>query len=325
MGRNQVEMFATLDGLISNDHPYRKFETIIDLDTLSQPLCALYSDLGRPELGAERAFRMLVLQFLEDVSDREMERFMRENLAAKWFCGFGLSDKTPDHSFFGDFRKRLGTKRLMEIFNRLRMSLKEAGLIREVFTFVDASRLVSKLSIWEDRDRAIAKGLEKFNNETAPKVAADKQARFGAKGKNKFWYGYKEHTSVDMQSGLINKVAATPANIDDAKGLRHVCPDQGAVYADKGYCTAPAQQALKRKGCHSAAIKKNNMVGKDRDKDRWLSKMRAPYERVYSKRPNQVSYRGQAKVQFQVACQSICHNLKRLITLGVEKVPIVTV
>ena len=28
---------------------------------------------------AERAFRMLVLQFLEDISDREMERFMRAN------------------------------------------------------------------------------------------------------------------------------------------------------------------------------------------------------------------------------------------------------
>ena len=108
MGRNQVEMFATLDGLISNDHLYRKFETIVDLAALSQPLCALYSAPGRPELGAERAFRMLVLQFSEDVSDREMERFMRENLAAKWFCGFGLSDKTRDHSFFGDFRKRLG-------------------------------------------------------------------------------------------------------------------------------------------------------------------------------------------------------------------------
>ena len=51
---------------------------------------------------------MLVLQFLEDISDRKMERFMRENLAAKWFCGFGLSDRTPDHSFFGSFRKRLG-------------------------------------------------------------------------------------------------------------------------------------------------------------------------------------------------------------------------
>ncbi len=52
--------------------------------------------------------------------------------------------------------------------------------------------------------------------------------------------------------------------------------------------------------------------------------MRAPYERVYSKRSDRVRYRGQAKVQFQVTCQAICHNLKRLITLGVEKIPIVT-
>jgi len=324
MNRDQVEMFTTLDGLVPSDHPYRKFETIVDLCALCKPLQSLYSDRGRPALGAERAFRMLVLQFLEDVSDREMERFMAENLAAKWFCGFGLSEKTPDHSFFGDFRKRLGTQRLMDIFNRLRAGLKAAGLIREVFTFVDASQLVSKLSTWDDRDRAIAKGLEKFNNDTAPKVATDKQARFGAKGKDKFWYGYKEHTSVDMQSGLINKVAATPANVDDAKGLRHIGPDQGAVYADKGYCTAPAQRAIKRKGCHSAAIRKNNMTGKNRDKDRWLTKMRAPYERVFSKRSKRVRYRGQAKVQFQVACNAICHNLKRLVALGVEKIPIGT-
>lgn len=324
MERDQLEMFTKLDSLVCLDHPYRKFETVVDLDALAKPVSALYCDRGRPELGAERAFRMLVLQFLEDISDREMERFMRENLAAKWFCGFGLSDRTPDHSFFGSFRKRLGTKRLMDIFNCLRASLKAAGLIREVFTFVDASQLVSKLSTWDERDRAIAKGLETFNNDTAPKIAADRQARFGSKGKDKYWYGYKEHASVDMQSGLINKVAATPANVDDAKGLRHVCPDQGGVYADKAYCTAPAQNALNRKGCHSAAIKKNNMTGKNRDKDRWLSKMRAPYERVFSKRSKQVRYRGQAKVQFQVACNAIGHNLKRLVVLGVDKIPIVT-
>ena len=56
-----------------------------------------------------------------------MERFMRENLAGKWFCAFALSERTPDHSFFGDFRQRLGTKRLMDLFNRLRVGLKEAG------------------------------------------------------------------------------------------------------------------------------------------------------------------------------------------------------
>lgn len=66
------------------------------------------------------------------------------------------------------------------------------------------------------------------------------------------------------------------------------------------------------------------MTGKNRDKARWLSKMRAPYERVFSKRSKQVRYRGQAKVQFQLACNAIGHNLKRLVVLGVDKIPIVT-
>ena len=60
----------------------------------------------------------------------------------------------------------------------------------------------------------------------------------------------KEHASVDMQSGLINKVAATPADITDAQGLAHICPDQGAVFGDKGYCVKPARQTITAKGCH---------------------------------------------------------------------------
>ena len=320
--RHQSECFVSLDDLVSDDHPYRHLEDVLDFSVLCAGLSSLYAHKGRAELGAERAFRLLLLQFMQDISDREMERFIRENNAAKWFCQFGLTEKTPDHSFFGDFRKRLGTKRLMGIFNQLRASLKAHGLIREVFTFVDASHLISKLSTWSGRDKAIAKGLEKFDNVTASKVGADQQARFGCKGKDKYWYGYKEHASVDMQSGLINKVAATPADVTDAKGLAHICPHQGAVYGDKGYCVNPAKTDLKRKGCHNATIRKNNMKGKNKDKDRWLSQMRAPYERVFSKRSKKVRYRGVAKVQFQVGAKAMAHNFKRLIVLGVTRLPL---
>ena len=86
----------------------------------------------------------------------------------------------------------------MNLFSQVRASLQSMGLIREVFTFVDASHLVSKLTNWDDRDKAIKAGLETFNNDTASQVAADPQARFGSKGAKKFWYGYKEHASVDM-------------------------------------------------------------------------------------------------------------------------------
>jgi len=38
---------------------------------------------------------------MENLSDGELEKFIEENNAAnatKWFCGFNLKDKTPDHS-----------------------------------------------------------------------------------------------------------------------------------------------------------------------------------------------------------------------------------
>ncbi len=94
--------------------------------------------------------------------------------------------------------------------------------------------VTSKLTTWDDRDRAIKAGLEEFTNKTTEKIAVDKQARFACKGGNKFWQGYKEQASVDMQSGLINKVAATSAAITDAGGVAHACSGGGAAFGDKG-------------------------------------------------------------------------------------------
>lgn len=321
--RDQHSVFISLDDLVPTDHPYRHLDQILSFTQLSAPYQNLYSARGPKERGVEFGLRALLLQFIEDLSDREMERYLQENTAGKWFCELALGEKSPDHSYFGDFRKRLGTSRLMGIFSQVRESLNNMGLIREVFTFVDASQLVSKLTTWDDRDKAIKAGLEKCNNDTAPKVAADKQARFGCKGNKKFWYGYKEHVSVDMHSGLINKVAATSAEVTDAEGVSHVCPNGGAVFGDKGYCIDPAQRILKRKGCHDATIKKNNMKGKDRRKDGWLSAIRSPYERVFAHRNKRVRYRGLEKVQFQVGIRALTFNLKRVMALGVQKIDLV--
>jgi len=74
-----------------------------------------------------------------------------------------------------------------------------------------------------------------------------------------------------MQSGIINKIAITQANVTDAKGLKHVCPDKDAIYANKGYCTKPAQHTVAKQGVHLAAIMMNHMLAKNHDKDRWFS------------------------------------------------------
>ena len=48
--------------------------------------------------GKERIFKMMLAQYIEDLSDRETERYLQENVAAKYFCGFSLTDKTPDYT-----------------------------------------------------------------------------------------------------------------------------------------------------------------------------------------------------------------------------------
>ena len=313
---HQTEI-VNLDDLMPAKHMYRKFIKLWSFNNVENQLAEIETDNNHKGYGMLKLFKCLLLQFMEDVSDRELERLLQENNAAKWFCNFNLSEETPNYSVFSRVRSRIGTNRLSQIFADLRSQLKSQGVMSEVFSFVDATHLIAKASLWDERDKAIEAKYEKLNNEVLPKVAHDKQARIGCKGKSKYWYGYKQHSCVDMQSGLINKIAITPANITDGRGLAHVTPSTGAMYADKGYCAKPSQIIAKRKGLHLAAIKNNNMKDKNRDKERWYSKIRAPYERVFAQRNKNVRYCGIAKNQFAAFMQAICFNLKRLVVLDV--------
>ena len=70
---------------------------------------------------------------------------------------------------------------------------------------------MTKNTTWEERDKAIKEGEEALNNANVKKYSADPQARFGCKGKSKFWFGYKGHVGIDMGSGLIESAALNRA------------------------------------------------------------------------------------------------------------------
>ena len=83
----------------------------------------------------------------------------------------------------------------------------------------------------------------------------------------------------------------------------------------KAYCTKEAQKIMRQKGCHSGAILKENMKSKNRDKDRFLTGLRMPYEGVFSKMDKKVRYIGIVKTQFQATMQAFAHNIKRLLKI----------
>jgi len=305
-----------LNKIVKENHPLRKVNEIVLFGTIAEDFSELAKEEGRKGYGVEVGIRSLFLQFDYDLSDREMEERLRYDIGFKWFCGFGIEDETPDHTYFCRIRKTLGTQRIAKIFSQITKKAEAIGIMRKVFTFVDSSAIKSKETTWEERDKAIAEGEEALNNKNVDKYSADKDARFGCKGKDKFWFGYKKHASVDMGSGLIKDIAVTPANTTDQEGFKHICPDGGMVFADKQYSCKKAQNAMKANDCHSGAILKNNMLQKNKDKDRWLSRMRAPFEGVFSKFMKRARYRGTAKVQMQAFLEAIVFNIKRLVVIG---------
>lgn len=301
--------------LVAADDPFRKLATIINFGALVEPLRACYRDLGTTGIDVAKGFKALLIQFWEDYSDRQMEKALRHNIAIRWFCGFGLTEPTPDHSYFGKLRQRIGTKNLAAIFTTVNATLKSYGLFGNVFHFIDASAIVTKTALWAERDRAIRDGETTLNNAIIKKYAADKDARWGAKNKDHIWFGYKRHDAVDLRFGLIEKTAVTPANVLDFKVLEHICPDQGMVLCDKLYDCREADRVLRAHGCHAATIRKNNNKRKQRDLDRWRSGVRMPFESVFSKVEKRARYRGLVKVVFQNFFAAIVHNLKKAVTI----------
>lgn len=302
-----------LEKLVPADHPFRKLSKIINFAELASPYYLLYSDTGAEGIDIMKGLKCLLIQFWKDLSDRQMERALQENVAVKWFCGFELLEQVPDHSYFGKLRKRLGAKSIADIFNRINNVLRGKDLFGDMFSFIDASAIVTKNALWNERDQAIADGEEKLNNAVVAKYAADKEARWGAKSKNKIWFGYKRHCAVDMRYGLINKLAVTPANVLDPHALANICPDNQMIFMDKLYDTKKSNLILTANGCAAGTIRKNNNKNKNRDLDKWRSKIRMPFEGTFSKLDHRTRYRGKVKVLFQCFAEAIVHNLKKAI------------
>jgi len=313
MNIEQMEM-VSVELLVAEQHPYRKLKGLLDFGNITRSAKVIKSEAGAIGFGRQRLTMCLILQFMEDLSDREFERFIAENTAAKWFCGFQLLEKTPDYTTICKFRNLIGTKQMGKVFNEVKRQMQAKRCCSEVFTFVDSTALVSKLSLWEERDKAITAGYEKLNNEVLAEVSADPEARIGAKSNKNFWYGFKKHVAVDMQSGMITNVAVTPANVSDSDGASPILPESGAVIGDKGYVGAIGE--ILQRGLHPMIIKRKNMKEKNIELDRWITKLRCPYERTFSKQNNRARYKGVAKNQVAEFLYAVAYNFRRLLVLS---------
>jgi hypothetical protein len=201
------------------------------------------------------------------------------NLAYRWFCGFDLTDRIPDHSLFSQNRKRRfkDDKVFREIFNHVVRLCVESGLVSgdavSDGTFVPANVAESSFTkISEEVERSSVKYLDALDDElrkepgykepvpaieekTSLKSVTDPDCGYIDQERKK-GMGYMSEMTVDTKNGIILGVDCFSGERRESsiilKHIEKTETDTGAVInnlgRDAGYDVGAVHRGLELLG-----------------------------------------------------------------------------
>jgi transposase len=277
--RRQLEFFVcgSLRDLVPDDHILARVDQVLDLGWLRGEVAELYaSDVGRPGIDPEAALRLMLSGFLLGiVHDRRLMREAQVNLAIRWFAGFGLHERLPDHSSLTRIRQRWGADRFRRIFERTVQACVAAGIAKGEVVHADASLIRADVA-WESLAVRHVDAMAEANGDDVPdpekegrlrtskktgkfkKVClTDPDATMATTARNRrLKPSYKQHGVVDDVFGVVLDVEITTGETNEGEQLLArldaVAGTTGAeiatVTADAGYAYAKIFGGLERRG-----------------------------------------------------------------------------
>ena len=220
---------------------------------------------GRPNIDEVVMIKLLVLQQWYGLSDLELERLAADRLSFIKFLGF--SEDIPDFTTVWKFRERLTkTGKDQAIWAELQRQLDALGLGVKQGVAQDATFITA--------DPGHAKADKPRGEEAETRRSQD--GSWAKKG-SKSYFGYKLHSKLDTEHGLIRELETTTASVHDSQV--DLSKKGEVVYRDRGYQGAVA------KG-YSATMKRgarDHPLGiRDKLRNLRISKKRTPVERHYA-------------------------------------------
>lgn len=275
--RDQLEFFVcgSLRDLVPDDHILARVDPVLDLGWLRAEVADLYAPgVGRPGIDPEAAVRLMLAGFLLGVvHDRRLMRAAQVNLAIRWFAGFGLNERLPDHSSLTRIRQRWGAERFRRIFERTVQDCVTAGIAKGEVVHVDASLIRADVS-WDSLVVRHVEAVRSPNDDAKLEAEAirhtrnskktgkfkkicptDLDATMATNGRNRHLEpSDKQHGVVDDVFGVVLEVEVTTgetnegeellARLDAAEKTTGVKIE--TVTADAGYAYAKIYGGLER-------------------------------------------------------------------------------
>jgi transposase, IS5 family len=274
-----------------------------------QPIGALLEPLypaakGEPAWPPLAMFRALLLSVWYDLSDVKLAEALDDRSSFRRFCGFAGSEPTPERTAFVRFRRLLVAHGLdRTLFEAVTAQLKAKAIRVKTGTLVDAT-IVASAS--ED----------------------DPDGRWVKHKGRPATHGFKAHVGADATNALVERLAVTPANINDGRAGPDALPDDpGEVFADSAYRGPHFGDAVRARG-GTPRIVATGMWGRDAAEVQakltaWngpIHRVRGRIEKIFGtwKRSyglRRMRWRGLAKAAVQVHLTAIAYNLKRSLTI----------
>ncbi len=305
---------ALLDPRLGSNARLEAIGRVIDWAPLEALACGLRSEGGRPPYPGGKMIRAIYLQRLYGLSDKGLEEALLDRLSFRRFCGIELDEATPDETTIFRFRADAAQSGVLRAcFEEVNRQLDAKGLILRKGTLMDATLIGS------------ASRKPGGKAPRGAKLAREPGASWTRKG-GKSYFGYRLHVGADQGSGLIRKLAFTPAHVNESPvGDALISGDEKAVYADKGYENKHRRKRLKREGvkdriCHRSHKHQDGLPHWQTVRNKAIAKRRAPIEQVFGVMKRGFGYLRARSARFAInygdaICAATIFNLRRAATL----------
>lgn len=269
------------------DHFLVALHELFDWESYSERLIGCYrgkGETGRPPYNPVLIFKMLLISYLYNVSERDVERLADDHLMVRWFLGLAIDHRPPDHSTLTTFKSRYldeeGWQALQSIFDEMIREAREHGLEMGEIQVLDSVHTQAHVNNEKDRDRQ-DKGRPPRDPDAR---VVDKGARSvvdveGEKTTRRIRYrGFKTHASVNAETGVVTTIIPAWGNTADNKAFPDLRDhDRGLdlptrIYAgDKAYDDTDIYSRLEQEGLAIGITLRNfRTQKKDKNKERWI-------------------------------------------------------
>lgn len=318
------------DQVVPKRHFLRQAKDVINWQPFTERCLGWYRGSGtdgRPPYEPAVLLRMLLLSYLYNQSERQIEQTVNDTLSMKYFVGLGANELAPDHSSLTRFKERLLKGGGQSAYDQLLMDIlrqaKRLGIQFGQVQVIDATHVVADVNLVKDRDRQ-KHGQPPRDPDAKTGVKRIKRIK-DTQGRPReipdYFHGYKAHCSANARTRLITSVKETSGEAPDGKQLPTLASkDQfvpgltkrRAYTADKAYDDGDNHELLKHKQFGNGIILNDYRTAKQNPyKQPWLTLQASPtYQRATKLRKIIESIFGSTKT---------CHGFRRCRYLGLAR------